>query len=45
MAIMSTEKVISGKNAFVLFSTYGFPLEITIEMAKEKGLLSRRKRI
>ena len=28
---------ISGKNAFVLFSTYGFPLEMTIEMAKEKS--------
>ncbi len=28
---------ISGKDAFVLFSTYGFPLEMTIEMAKEKG--------
>ena len=29
---------ISGKDAFVLFSTYGFPLEMTIEMAKEKIL-------
>ena len=28
---------ISGKDAFILFSTYGFPLEITVEMAKEKG--------
>ena len=29
---------ISGKDAFVLFSTYGFPLEMTIEMAKEKNI-------
>jgi len=28
---------ISGKDAFVLFSTYGFPLEITKELAQEKG--------
>jgi alanyl-tRNA synthetase len=29
---------ISGKDAFLLFSSYGFPLEITLELAKEKGL-------
>jgi alanyl-tRNA synthetase len=29
---------ISGKDAFVLFSTYGFPLEITLELAKEQGI-------
>ncbi len=29
---------ISGKDAFVLFTTYGFPLEMTIEMARERGL-------
>lgn len=29
---------ISGKDAFVLFSSYGFPLEITTELAKEKGI-------
>ena len=34
---MSQKGDISGKDAFVLFSTYGFPLEMTIEMAKEKG--------
>jgi len=43
MATRSMEKVISGKDAFVLFSTYGFPLEITIEMAKEKGLRVEEK--
>ncbi|MFH1455200.1 MAG: alanine--tRNA ligase-related protein [bacterium] len=31
-------KILSGKDAFVLFSTYGFPIEIIIELLKEKGL-------
>jgi len=29
---------ISGKDAFILFSSYGFPFEITKELAKEKGI-------
>jgi len=28
-----------GRDAFTLFSTYGFPLELTLELAKEKGIL------
>jgi alanyl-tRNA synthetase len=29
---------ISGQDAFMLFSSYGFPVEMTEELAKEKGL-------
>lgn len=35
---MTDAKEISGKDAFIFFSTYGFPLEMTIEMAKEKNI-------
>lgn len=29
----------SGKDAFVLFTTYGFPYELTLELSKEKGIM------
>ncbi len=29
---------LTGKDAFVLFSTYGFPIEMTEEMCKERGV-------
>ncbi len=35
---VSETKIVSGEAAFVLFSSYGFPVDITIELAKEKGL-------
>src|SRR3989338_5558621 len=31
-------KLISGKDAFLLFQSYGFPLEMTEELASEKGI-------
>lgn len=34
---------ISAKNAFELFTTYGFPIELTEEIASEKGLVVDRK--
>lgn len=37
------EKYISGKNAFELFTTYGFPIELTEEIAKERGMEVDRK--
>lgn len=31
-------KEISGKEAFLLFQSFGFPIEMTLELAKEKGI-------
>lgn len=37
--VPATSHVISAENAFELFTTYGFPIELTEEIAKEKGLV------
>ncbi|NLD34764.1 MAG: hypothetical protein GX653_07640 [Clostridiales bacterium] len=33
-----TLKTIDGRDAFKLYDTYGFPVEITVELARERGL-------
>jgi len=37
MTKTGAEKVINGKTAFRLYDTFGYPLEMTIEMAAEQG--------
>ena len=34
----SAEPVVAGEDAFKLYDTYGFPIDLTIEMAKEEGM-------
>lgn len=34
---MTADKI-SGEDAFILFSTYGFPIELTLDLAKEKNI-------
>jgi len=36
---MSGDKKISDKQAFLLYQSYGFPIEITQELANEKGVI------
>ncbi|MEK6888528.1 MAG: alanine--tRNA ligase [Nanoarchaeota archaeon] len=35
---LSSDKLITGKDAFLLFQSYGFPIEFTEELADEKGI-------
>ena len=37
------KKEIDGRNAFFLYDTYGFPVELTVELAGEEGLLVDEK--
>lgn len=41
--IIKREKKITGKGAFILFSSYGFPLEMTEELAREENLKIDKK--
>lgn len=35
---MANRPIFPGKDAFDLHSTYGFPIELVVEMAREKGM-------
>jgi alanyl-tRNA synthetase len=35
--IMTEKGALTGRDAFMLFSTYGFPLEMTVQIAQEQG--------
>ena len=37
--IKQSKKNLSGADAFLLFDSYGFPFELTKEIAQEQGLL------
>ena len=39
MTKSGVEKIINGKTAFRLYDTFGYPLEMTVEMAQEQGFI------
>ena len=41
--LAENQKEISGKESFLLFQSYGFPIEMTQEMAREKGIKVDKK--
>lgn len=43
--ITKNKKTLSGKDAFLLYQSYGFPIEITEELAREKKIKINKKEI
>ena len=41
--VSTSGQEISGANAFMLYDTYGFPFELTLELAEERGLTVDKK--
>jgi alanyl-tRNA synthetase len=41
--LKNPQKIMSGRMAFKLYDTYGFPIELTVELADEAGLLVNRE--
>lgn len=35
--IMKEKRILTGKDGFMLFATYGFPIEMTVQIAEERG--------
>jgi len=41
--IIKNKKTLSGKDAFLLYQSYGFPIEMTEELAREKKIKTNKK--
>ncbi len=41
--ILQAKKKISGEDAFLLYQSFGFPIEMTLELAEEKGIKIDKK--
>jgi alanyl-tRNA synthetase len=38
LSVLKTGDTLAGKDAFMLYDTYGFPLDLTLEIADERGI-------